>query len=351
MSSQTIAPITLGAARPLAADAGRRFDLLSIAVIAWLLGGLYADGWAHNNRLPDSFWTVWHAIFYSGFAACAVVILGAIALRRPAAPSWRAAVPRGYAAAAVGVAVFAIGGMADTAWHTAFGVEVGNDILLSPSHMLLGLGMFLIVSGPFVADLRRDDRGPSLARRLPMVLSLVGIFSLLTFFTLYSGPYSNFLGATGNGTTSDRVFRGLLGMFLFSGLLSGLLLVVLRRTSLPVGAVTLILGLDGVAMILMGSRDTPLDVQLSFGAVAVGAGIIGDVLLWRLRPSAARPLALRTIAAALPAAYFVLYFAVVYLRYGFGWTFTFVSGSVILCGVVGLLLSFIALPPAGSAAD
>ena len=45
--------------------------------------------------------------------------------------------------------------------------QVGNDILLSPSHMLLGLGMFLIVSGPFVADLRRDDRGPSLARRLP----------------------------------------------------------------------------------------------------------------------------------------------------------------------------------------
>ena len=346
MSSQTIA---LGAARPLAADAGRRFDLLAIATIAWLLGGLYADGWAHNNRLPDSFWTVWHAIFYSGFAACAVVILGAIALRRPAAPRWRAAIPRGYAAAALGIGVFAVGGVADTAWHTAFGVEVGNDILLSPSHMLLALGMFLIVSGPFVADLRREDRSPSLARRLPMVLSLVAIFSLFTFFTLYSGPYSNFLGATGNGTTSDRVFRGLLGMFLFSGLLSGLLLVVLRRTSLPVGAVTLILGLDGVAMILMGSRDTPLEVQLSFGAVAVGAGIVGDALLRWLRPSAARPLALRTVASVLPAIYFVLYFTVVYLRYGFGWTFTFISGSVILCGVIGLLLSFVALPPAAAA--
>ena len=348
MSSQTIA---LGAVRPPAADAGRRFDVVSIVAIAWLLGGLYADGWAHNNRLPDSFWTVWHAIFYSGFAACAAVIFGAIALRRPASATWRAAVPRGYAGAAVGVGVFAVGGMADTLWHTAFGVEVGNDILLSPSHMLLGLGMFLIVSGPFVADLRRDDRGSSLARRLPMVLSLVAIFSLLTFFSLYSGPYSNFLGATGNGTTSDRVFRGLLGMFLFSGLLSGLLLVVLRRTSLPVGAVTLILGLDGIAMILMGSRDTPLEVQLWFGAVAVGAGIIGDVLLRWLRPSVARPLALRTVVSVLPAAYFVLYFAVVYVRYGFGWTFTFVSGSVILCGVIGLLLSFVALPPAGSAAE
>ncbi|HEY8806841.1 MAG TPA: hypothetical protein VIN70_04585 [Candidatus Limnocylindria bacterium] len=347
MSSQSIAGVV---ARPLAADAGRRFDWLVIAAIAWLLGGLFADGWAHSNRLPDSFWTVWHGIFYSGFAACAAVLAGAIALRRGTAPSWRAAVPRGYTASLAGVVVFAIGGLADAAWHTAFGVEVGNDILLSPSHMLLGLGMFLIVSGPFAAELRRDDASPALRRRLPMVLSLVAVFSLLTFFTLYSGPYSNFLGASGNGTTSDRVFRGLLGMFLFSGLISGLLLMTLRRTTLPVGSITVILGLDGVAMILMGSRDTPLDAQLSFIAVAITAGIVGDVLLSWMRPSAARPLAMRTIAAAVPMAYFVLYFAVVFVRYGFGWTFTFVAGSVILCGVVGLLLSFIAIPPAAGPA-
>ena len=330
---------------PLSADAGRRFDWLVIAAVAWLLGGLFADGWAHTNRLPDSFWTVWHAIFYSGFAACAVVVGGAIALRRESAGSWRAAIPRGYVGAVVGIAVFAFGGMADAAWHTAFGVEVGNDILLSPSHMLLGLGMFLIVSSPFGAELRRHEPSASLARRLPMVLSCVAIFSLLTFFTLYSGPYSNFLGATGNGVTSDRVFRGLLGMFLFSGLISGLLLVVLRRTVLPVGSITLILGLDGVAMIVMGSRDTPLDAQLSFIAVAVAAGVVGDVLLARLRPSSTRIGALRTFVAVLPAAYFALYFTVVYVRYGFGWTLTFITGSIILCGVLGLLLSFVAVPP------
>ena len=37
------------------------------------------------------------------------------------------------------------------AWHTAFGIELGNDALLSPSHLMLGLGLFLIVSGPFLA--------------------------------------------------------------------------------------------------------------------------------------------------------------------------------------------------------
>ena len=343
MSSRSIAGST---ARPVTADAGKRFDWLVQAAIAWLVGGLFADGWAHNNALPDSFWTVWHAIFYSGYAACAAVLLGTIAVRRPAAASWRDAIPRGYRAAAAGIVVFGIGGLFDMAWHTAFGIELGNDALLSPSHLLLGLGLFLIVSGPFLADVGRRDGAASLAQRLPMVASVLAIFLLLTFFTMYSGPYSNFLGATGNGTSSDRVFRGLLGMFLFSGFIAGVLLVVLRRTTLPVGAITLILGLDGVAMILMTNRNTPLDAQLAFSGVAIGAGLIGDVLLWRLRPSAVRPLALRMLVTLLPMIYFALYFTVIGVRYGFGWSGNFLSGSVILCGAVGLLLSFIALPPA-----
>jgi hypothetical protein len=346
VSSRTVAGIV---PRPLAADAGKRFDWLVTGTIGWLLGGLYADGWAHNNGLPDSFWTVWHAIFYSGYAACAAVILGVIALRRPRAAGWREAIPGGYLAAALGAIVFGFGGIFDKGWHTAFGIELGNDALLSPSHLMLGVGMFLIVSGPYLADLRRRDDSASLARRLPMVLSLVATFSLLTFFTMYSGPYSNVLGAAGNGTTSDRLFRGLLGMFLFSAFISGLLLMVLRRTPLPLGSITLILGLDGVAMILMTSRNTPLDVQLAFSAVGIAAGVIGDFLLVRLHPSAARPLALRALVALVPIAYFSLYFAVVYSRYGFGWSPTFLVGSVVLSGAIGLLLSFVALPPAPAA--
>ncbi len=321
------------------------FDWLVTGGIAWLLGGLYLDGWAHSNGLPDSFWTVWHAVFYSGYAANVTILLGAIAFRYSRVNGWREAVPRGYAAAAVGIVAFGIGGVLDMLWHTAFGVEVGNDALLSPSHLLLGLGMFLIASGPFVAEVRRRDDSPSLGRRLPMVLSLVAIFLLLTFFTLYSGPYSNFLGARGQATTGDRMFRGLLGMLLFSGFSSGLLLMVLRRTVLPVGSITLIIGLDGIAMILMSSRDTPIDAQLSFISVAVAAGVIGDLVLWRLRPSAARPFALRILATTVPAAYFTLYLAVVGLRYGYGWSMPFLTGSVFLCGTIGLLLSFVAIPP------
>src|ERR671934_2249218 len=51
---------------------GVRFDWLVILACAWMGFGLYWDGWAHGYGLPDSFWTIWHAAFYSGFAASAV---------------------------------------------------------------------------------------------------------------------------------------------------------------------------------------------------------------------------------------------------------------------------------------
>jgi hypothetical protein len=345
VSSRTIAGALV---RPLTVDAGKRFDWLVVAATWWFGIGLFSDGWAHIERLPDSFWTVWHAILYSGYAATAAVILGAAALRRPAAPSWRAAIPRGYEASIVGAAVFAAGGLFDMAWHLAFGVEVGSDALLSPSHLLLALGGALLATGPLRADLYRADRSRSLVDRLPMVLSLSAFFSLLTFFTLYADPYSPMLGSRFSNLGDDAVFRGLLGMFLFSGFLSGLLLVMLRRTVLPIGTLPLLLGLNAIAMNLMHSHG-PLQIILTFIGVALGTGAVGEILLATLRPSAERPVALRAVAALVPMVFWSLYFAAVFLLRGLGWSFTFVSGAIVLCGVVGLLLSYVAIPPAREA--
>ena len=37
----------------------------------WLIVGIFVDGWAHNNDKPETFFTPWHALFYSGFLATA----------------------------------------------------------------------------------------------------------------------------------------------------------------------------------------------------------------------------------------------------------------------------------------
>jgi hypothetical protein len=102
-------------------------------------------------------------------------------------------------------------------------------------------------------------------------------------------------------------------------------------------------------MNLMHSRG-PTEIILTFIGVALGAGLVGEVLLRVLRPSAARPVALRAVAALVPAVFWALYFvAVASVRGPLAWSFTFVSGAIVLCGVVGLLLSYIAIPPAQEA--
>lgn len=323
------------AARPALAVRGFGYDWVVVAASVWLLGGLYWDGWAHGYSLPDSFFTIWHAGFYSGFLASAAVILGPAVLRAPVA-GWRAAVPAGYGWSAVGVIVFAFGGVFDLVWHTVFGIETNLDALFSPSHLVLATGIFLIVSGPLRAAWARRDAG------FAAVLSLVMVLSTFTFFSLFAGPYSSVLGANPRPVTGTEnvIARSLLGMYLFSALVVGCALVALRRGSLPIGAMTALLGLNAIAMILMRGHAT-LGVQIVFSLVAIGAGVVGDILLWRLRPSAERALDLRIFSFAVPVAYFALYFTAVIALAGTWWTVHFLTGSILLSGVVGLLLSYV----------
>ena len=53
-----------------------RFDWIMVIVSVWWLGGLFIDGWAHSN-IPqlETFFTPWHAVFYSGYLAVAFTLL------------------------------------------------------------------------------------------------------------------------------------------------------------------------------------------------------------------------------------------------------------------------------------
>jgi hypothetical protein len=324
-------------ARPALAVRGVAYDWVVTGAGAWLLGGLYWDGWAHGYSLPDSFFTIWHAGFYSGFLASAAAILGPLVVRAPAV-GWRAAIPAGYGWSAVGVVIFAFGGIFDLLWHTLFGIEMNLDALFSPSHLVLATGIFLVVSGPLRAAWARREPG------VPAVLSLVMVLSTFTFFSLFAGPYSTVLGANPRPVTGTEsvIARSLLGMYLFSALVVGCALVALRRGRLPIGSMTVLLGLNAIAMILMRGHATP-GVQVVFSLVAIGAGIIGDVLLWRLDPSTKRPLALRAFAFLVPVTYFALYFTAVLVLAGTWWTIHLVTGSILLAGVVGALVSFVGM--------
>src|SRR5439155_3988505 len=122
----------------------RRDQLAFVVFGTWLVTGLFVDGWAHNHQKPETFFTPWHAVLYSGFGAA--VLWGVIdGRRRPWSP------PAGQRLTNVGAVLFGIGGAADMVWHQVFGIEVNLAALLSPTHLLLMTGGILAASGPFRA--------------------------------------------------------------------------------------------------------------------------------------------------------------------------------------------------------
>ena len=140
------APAATPAMRPATT---RRQDTITVLLALWLMIGLFVDGWAHNNLDQiETFFTPWHALFYSGFTATALWIAWLVARERSAGRTWREAIPRGYEGSVAGVIIFGIGGVGDWLWHTIFGIEVSIDALLSPTHLILLTGILLIFSGP-----------------------------------------------------------------------------------------------------------------------------------------------------------------------------------------------------------
>src|SRR5579863_6216254 len=76
---------------------GINFDRLMALLVCWFLGGLFIDGWAHNHGFVDkTFFTPWHAILYSGYAANAIALVIVIARNHARGYSWREAIPGGY---------------------------------------------------------------------------------------------------------------------------------------------------------------------------------------------------------------------------------------------------------------
>jgi len=136
------------------------------------------DGWAHNTRPQlETFFTPWHAVFYSGFISVALWICWSV---------WRRSrVPAGYGPAPLGVAIFLLSGVGDMIWHLAFGIERDIAALLSPTHLGLFTGAFLIVTAPLRSQGTDPavgrGRRPSLGQLLPAVGSVALAGSLCAF--------------------------------------------------------------------------------------------------------------------------------------------------------------------------
>lgn len=163
--------------------ATRGQDAVTVLAGLWLIAGLFSDGWAHHN-IPDleTFFTPWHGVLYSGFAATALWFTW---LGRSGGAQWFKALPRGYGWGAVGIGIFALGGLADMIWHVVFGVEANLDALLSPSHLTLFCGGLLLLSSAIRSRWDAGDR-----QSLVALVSVALATALVSFFLLYANEFA-----------------------------------------------------------------------------------------------------------------------------------------------------------------
>lgn len=327
-------------------------ELLLVGFGVWMIVGLFLDGWAHSEQRPDSFFTPWHGVLYTGFLGAAASAAWQVAAQRRPGTSWLASIPEGYSATLVGLGLFAVGAGGDLLWHELLGIEVNLAALVSPTHLLLMTGGLLALTGPFRTAWRADTDAPTLRRFLPALGSITVATGLLLFFTFYLSPFGETVVARFAPAETDihdlsaptpEAFLQIRESWTIGGILFTTVLVLvpvlllLRRWRLPAGS--LLIYFSAVAL-FEGAASEYRRWPLALAAVA--AGVVGEALVRRV--------SVRTLATAVAAVLWLTYFALVAIAYGVGWSAELWTGTVVLSALVGLGLGLLAQPPARSAA-
>ena len=321
---------------------GLTFDWLMIAVCCWFTGGVFTDGWAHTH-IPqlETFFTPWHAVLYSGYLSVALFLLISLYRNHERGYTWSRALPPGYGLALLGVGIFAISGLADMTWHIVFGIEQNIEALFSPTHLGLACGNILCVAAPIRAAWRRPaSQSRGWVALLPACISLAFVLSIFTFFTEYAHPFVELPGTL--ALHSSNVAFGMASILLQGAVLVGVVLLLVRRFSLPFGTFTLLFTINIALISILGNH-----YQLI--PTAMLAGLVVDLLYWYLKPSTTRSDMLRLFAFATPVVFYLCYFLGLALLRGVDWSLDLWLGSVFTVGVVGFLLSYLVAPPQGPA--
>ena len=208
--------------------------------------------------------------------------------RVPGQPLSQAA-PPGYRGTAVGVVLFGVAGCLDLLWHEILGIEVSLDALVSPTHLLLGFSLFLIL-GTAVRSARAASRAGNFAWTPAALFAVVLMTGLGAFFLMYCsafvrpGPTALFIptpvGTPGRLQAELPVVVSLTSYLLTTALIIAPFLFTLSAARRPVrGIVTMLVAAAAwLPVVMVGFR--PFAMAGAAGATA--AAILADVLLAQL---------------------------------------------------------------------
>ncbi len=321
-------------------------------VSLWLSGGIMIDAWHHFHSTVETFFEPAHGLLYAGLLASYIFTAIAVYVYRRRGFPFARALPVGYELTFAGLIVTLIGGVLDMIKHTLFGFEQGFDALTSPTHLLIGAGMFLIITGPIRSALDRPEPPQTLVGQLPMVLALASMMELIhwgTQFIFLPGAERINAPLPAASSAHDTLTlialgyykqgTGLLAVIVQSLLLAGFALFALRRIRLAPGALTILLVVGNVFVAAAHSNEAE-----QFWAVVLAsavAGLCGE--LFRLGPSVVSAGRWNAFAFALPAVYWATLLSVLAVTMGgLWWSRDVISGSVLFAGIAGLFVNAVA---------
>jgi hypothetical protein len=337
-------------------ELGYRDHMITVALATCMIIGIFVDGWAHTNldTSLETFFTPWHAIFYSGFAATAAWI-GYQSLRFQAGNSRFdiKAIPFGYGLSVIGLIVFSVGGVGDMLWHTIFGIESGIDALFSPTHLLLFAGTSLILVGPLVAMWASDQPAAiSLRRFLPVLGSMTMLAASTSFFFMDYSPVNDWapvneyrrwlmtLPVSDFDYGESSQLLSIAGVLIANAILITPLLFAMRRWRLPFGTATVMFAV--VAALLSALTEFEIDEVILGWTIA---GIAVDVLIRYLDPKPSRVWAFRAAGVGIPILLWTTHYLVITSFFGLGWVPELWTGAIVFAALTGLVLSVMLTPP------
>lgn len=316
-----------------------------VAAGAFLVGGIFSDGWAHSNVIDrlDGFITPWHMVIFAGFLACLAAIAKASLRRvRLGAAIWSSA-PTGWSSAVWGIGLFALGFLGDGIWHTIYGIEADFEALMSPTHLMMLTGALGVLAAPISSTPRRS--GFSVA---PALVAATLFVSLVSFFLVWIWPPDHGVATRGYqafaARQADEVAGllqswgeviGVAGYLLFTIAVVAPVLLLGRRWKLPVGAVLLLIVVPwlGLTVSFLG------DGIERIPAIVVAA-VVGEAIL-RFGDTDQRRTWL-TFAAVVPAVWVAGDMVAIQLTWGIGWVPELVAGSVVMSALTGTAIGLLA---------
>jgi hypothetical protein len=310
-----------------------------------MLYGAHLDAWAHVHvgEALETVLTPWHFVVYGSFAALTFLLGFPVLARLARGRSVRTAYARSYTWSLVGGAVFVTAGGLDLAWHVAFGIEVGVEALLSPTHLGLALGAGMLWSGPLLAAWRRSTSGRSLADLGPALIALSAVTGLAAFTTHFASPLVDAWPTIPFSERDPRSWyvpgAGFASLVIYVAVLTGAALLLLRRwPAPPFGALATLVVASGIGLPFLHDR-----VELI--AVPVITAVLAEALLAVLRRRASAATSARVMSAALPVAFATTSLIVLELADRLRWTPHLIAGYIVLAAMTGLVVGLLVFPP------